>query len=197
MLLPQGTVSASSVLARWILVSVLGFGTGIAGGVGFTLAAEKLAGVNPDRFMAYATLFCLGLTVGFIQWRVVAQFLPRSVRWVPATFIGYLLALVPFAIPRFPNLPGPELLDVALLLALMGTAIGLAQWWVLRQHYRGAAVWVLASAVGFLSFLWLDVNPTHSLTEFVLVGAALGGLAAVAQGAALAWFVRRPLATAS
>lgn len=192
----QNTISASSLLARWVLGSALGFGVGMAGGAGLTLAAEKAARVNPDRLLVYAMLLCLSLAGGFTQSRTAARFLPRPGRWIPATVIGYALALVAFLLPGLLNLSGPEQVQAALPLALMGTAIGVSQWWVLRQHFHGAVVWILASAAGFLSFLWLVAHPAHSLTEMVIVGAVLGGLAAVAPGAALVWFVRRPLAAA-
>jgi uncharacterized membrane protein len=192
---PQSPITSKSVLLPWIAASAAGFAAGLVGGLILTaIAAEMLPGVNADRFGLYATLFCLGLAVGVAQLTVMAHLLPTATRWMAATLLGYLLAMIPFAISGFLNLAGPELLDDAFLLALMGAAIGLAQWWVLRQHYRGAVGWVLASMVGFLSFLWLVANPAHSLPEFVLVGTVLGGLAAVASGAVLAWLVQRPRA---
>ena len=107
----QSTVTHWSILSRWTLAGALAFGTGIVGGAGLTLIAGRLAAVNEDKFVVYAILFCLGLAVGFAQWMAMAQFLPGPGRWIIATLIGHLLALIPFAIPRFPSLPGPELLD--------------------------------------------------------------------------------------
>jgi len=192
----ENPISAWPVLAWWIFASLVGWAAGLAIGMGFTRVAGELPGINEDRVGVYAILLSVGAATVDNKWRVLTGYLPRPMRWVPATVAGYLLAFIPFAIPRFPNLPGPELLDDALLFVLIGGAVGIAQWWVLRQHYYSAAVWVPATAAGFLSFLWLVANPTHSQSEFVTVGTIFGTLAATVPGAVLTWMVRQPLAAA-
>jgi hypothetical protein len=111
--------------------------------------------------------------------------------------IGHLLCLMLVIGVNLARLGGVDVWANVLLLCLFGTAIGTSQWWLLRQHYRQAGLWVLASAVGFLCFMWLIVNPAHSLSELAVRGAVVGALAAVVTGAALVWLVRRPFAAAS
>lgn len=180
------SVSGLWVMARWSAAGALGFALGIAGGAALTELAQSLAGVNPDRFSAYAILCSLGVAVGLLQWKTIVQWLPELERWAPATLAGYVLAMIPLTAPRLLGASG------APLLLIMGGLMALGQWWLLRQHYRGAAIWVVASAAGMLSFLWLIANPASSLLELMLAGAVLGGLAAVLPGAALVWLARRP-----
>jgi hypothetical protein len=194
---PHTNLSPGSVAARWIAGTSLGFAIGIAAGRLVTLAAQLLAGVDPDRFIALATLICLGLSVGLVQQVVIAAFLPKPERWLPATFIGYLLALVPFAIPVLPRFASPGVLGDALLFCFAGAANGLGQWWILRSYFPRSGLWVLATAVGFLSFIWLRVYPAQSFGELLIMGSLLGGVSAVAPGALLVSFVRRPLLATS
>lgn len=174
------------------MATALGFGAAIVGGSALTWAATRFPGVNQDRFFVFAILCALGLTVGWLQWQVIGRFLPDAARWIGATTVGYLLALFPVFLLSFSAVPQGALLDDALRLFLTGALIGLAQWWALRQCYRGSARWIPASAVGFLSFLWIVANPAHSWVELVWMGALLGGLTAVAPGIVLIWLLRQP-----
>ena len=140
------------------------------------------------RFSAQA--FCL-------KFQIPVQCLPKPIRWVTGTLIGYLLCLIIIVGGSLARLGGAGVWDDVLLLGLLGTAIGTSQWWILRQHYRKAGLWVLATAVGFLCFMWTIINPSHTLGESVIRGAIIGALAAGVPGATLVWLVRQPLATAS
>ena len=184
----QSAASSIFVMFRWVLATTIGYGAGLLAGWCVTLVAER-AGANSDRFLAVAMLICLGVTVGVAQSWVMAPYVGSTRHWVAATFAGYLLALIVFALVGF-ILSSVGLVDDAALLILAGAAIGLAQWWVLRRPFRSAAIWVVASAVGFTSFVWLVAHPTGSVGALVLMGAILGGVGAIATGAALVWLVR-------
>lgn len=191
----QNAWGAWSLLAGWTVASAIGWAAGLAAGVMLTLGAEKYAGLNTDRFLAYATLISVGLTTGAAQWMVMRRYLPQPIRWVTATLIGYLLCLIVIVGGNLVRLPAAGAGDDVLLLVLLGAAIGIPQWWILRQHYRKAGLWVLATTVGFLCFTWTIIHPSHSLGEHVIRGTVIGALAAAAPGALLVWLVRQPLAT--
>lgn len=175
---------------RWILASALGWAGGLAAAVALTLAGQSIANLNPDRFLAFASLVCLGVTVGLAQSLVIGPFVGR-LAWVGATFAGHLLALIPLRIPRFPNFPGPEVYDNLVLLALVGAAIGGAQWMALRVRFRGAWIWPPVTALGYLGFLWVLANPTTQLSQFALVNAAIGAAGSILPGIVLAWLASR------
>jgi hypothetical protein len=182
---------------EWILASLIGWAAGLVGGLLLTLAAAGLPGVNEDRLYAYAVLLSIGLATGVAQWRVMARRLPRSERWIAATLAGALLSLVLLAGSNLARLPAAGMWGNALFLALIGTAFGICQWWILRRHFRRAGVWVLACATGYLCFLWFIEHPAHSPGEFIALGMLAGAAASAVPGVALAWLARQPRVAAS
>ncbi len=195
----QDVWDAASLLAKWIFASLIGWAAGLVAGLGIALVATILPGLDEDRFLVYALLISLGLTLGAAQWVVLRRYLLHlhPVRWIVATLIGHLLCLIVIVASNTAHLGGISIWSNVPLLSLLGTAIGTCQWWILRQHYRQARVWVLASAAGFLCFLWIVINPTYSPVEFIARGTLVGALAAALPGVVLVRLVRQPLAAIS
>jgi hypothetical protein len=160
-----------------------------------SVVATQLPWINEDRVFSYATLISLGLTLGLAQWVVLRRYLSQPFRWVTATMIGYLLCLVIIISSNLAGLGGMGVWNNLFLLSLIGTAIGMSQWWILRRHYRRAGLWVLATAAGFLCFMWIILNPSHSLVELVIRGTIVGAAAALVSGVSLVWLVRQPAVT--
>lgn len=181
------------LLTGWTLVSSLGWMAGLVSGIWLTHLATNLLWLNEDHFFGYATLISLGFTLGIAQGVVLRCYLPHPVRWVTATLMGHLLGLFIIVGSNLARLSGTEVGDDALLLVLMGAAIGSCQWRVLRPYYRQAGLWVVTTALGFLGWLWLVIAPSHSLIEFVIRGTLSGTLAALVSGAGLVWLVRHAL----
>ncbi|MCW5882127.1 MAG: hypothetical protein KIS91_14445 [Anaerolineae bacterium] len=178
------------IVAWWTLASLVGWAAGLALAGVLTGVLSRLDGLNEDRALIYAALLSLGIALGVAQWPVMRVYLPAAWRWVAVTIAGYLLAiLVPVALSSV-RLVGME----PLLFALMGAAVGLPQAWLLWQYYQGAALWVLASALTFLGFLWLVAHPVSSQGEMIVMGGILGALGALATGVTLAWLAQRPRA---
>jgi hypothetical protein len=185
------------LLGGWISANAIGWAAGLAAGGLFTLAVSRLSWLNEDRVLVDATVICLGLALGAAQWVVMRRYVPRPGRWVAATLIGYLLCLLIFAGGNLARLAGPGVWDDVLLSALLGAAIGAPQWWILRRCYRGAGLWVLGTAAGFLWIVWAIVDPSHSLGELVIRCTIIGALGAAVTGAVLVWLVHRPRLVAS
>jgi hypothetical protein len=192
MLSQQDPVKLWPVMGWWIFANLGGWGVGISTGILLTLAAGAIPWVNQDRFLSIALLPSIGLACGVAQWMVLRDILPHSSKWILGTLAGYVLALLVLLVFNLAKLSNIGLWDDAVLLALMGAAIGVPQWWLLRQHYRGTGLWIFATGAGFLSFLWLVSRPANSQNSFILIATLLGGLAAVITGFLLAGIVRQP-----
>ena len=186
----QNSRRALSLVAGWTFASSIGWAAGLTASLVLILVANKLPGLNEDRVFAYVTLILLGLTIGAAQWVVMRRYLAHPVRWLAATLVGHLLCLIVLVGGNLARLWVAEIWDDMLLLGLFGAAIGISQWWLLRQHYRNAGLWMLATAVGFLCFVWIVVDPAHSAVELVLRGTITGTLASIVPGMALVWMVR-------
>jgi len=193
----QNPLGAVSLLASWIAASSIGWAAGLAVGTSLTLLATRVSWLNQDRFFVYATLISIGSTIGLAQWVVMRRYLPQPAGWVEATVIGYILCVIIMASSGLARFGVPGVWDDLLLLALLGTAVGIPQWRMLRPYYRKAGLWVLAIAAGFLCLMWTIVNPSHSLSDLVMRGTVTGTLAAVVPGATLVFLVRESLATVS
>jgi len=193
----QESLGAWSLLAGWTLASSMGWFLGLGIGTLLTLAASRLPWLSEDRVFAYAVLISLGLTTGAAQWIVMRRYLPQPAHWVAGTLVGYLLCLVIVVGGNLGERWAAGIWDDVLLLGFLGAAIGTAQWWILRQHYRQAGLWLLATAAGFLCFVWTIRYPALSPGQFVLRGTLFGTLAAAVPGAALVWLVHQPSATGS
>jgi hypothetical protein len=176
----------------WILAGLAGWASGLAVGALLTEIGSSLLGLNEDRALAYAVLLALGLACGVAQSAVLRRYLPEPWRWIPVTLAGYLLAMGIVAVANGARLIATGLWANAVLLALIGAVLGIPQWLLLRRQFGGAGLWAPATAIGFLSFLWLVAHPAGSLSEFIGVGAMLGALAALPSGIVLAWLLRPP-----
>jgi hypothetical protein len=197
MLEDRGPWGAWALLAAWILASCAGWAAGVAIGLLVTYLASQVPWLNEDRVLAYAMLTGLGIALGAAQAVVLRHFLPRAGRWVGATLAGYLLGLLIILGGNAARLAQEGLWDDVVLLALLGSAIGVCQWWILRGRYRHAGLWVVATVVGFLSLLWMISDPAHSMGEFLIKTTALGTLTSIVPGAVLVWLVGQPVTSTS
>jgi hypothetical protein len=189
----QHAAEGFSLLTGWTLASSLGWAAGLTSGIWLTHLVTNLPWLNEDHFFVYATLISLGFTLGIAQAVVLRRCLPHPIYWLTATLMGHLLGLFIIMAGNLMRLAGAGAWNGVLWLVLLGTAIGSCQWGVLRPYYRQAGLWVVATALGFLGWLWLVLNPAHSLAEFVIRGTLSGTLAALVSGAGLVWLVRHAL----
>lgn len=110
-------------------------------------------------------------------------------QWVLVTLVGFLVSLYWVEVGESPDVRAIEG-------AIGGAAIGLAQWFVLRQQFSPIRGWVLASIVswgliggsGFGALGW-SIPPTSSIPLRAIYGAMdgalIGTLFGVAQGLVL------------
>ena len=179
---------------QWLLFTTFGVWAGLMLGSWLTpRLADSLDG-NEDRLFAYVVLLSLGVALGVVQSVALNRVLPEAKGWLRYTLIGFVGAMLVLALAGLLGLGSAAgLEDDALLLVLMGAAIGLGQWALLRRHIASAWLWIPAIALGWLAFLLLVASPAADSNELAVRGAFYGLLGALPGGAALAWLSRRPV----
>ena len=151
------------------------------------------------------------LMVGAMQWLVLRDHCPGvSMRsWLGATVAGHFasgLAAVAMLLPgilgalrALASFAGPDAIAFVTTVAIgavAGAVSGCAGWIILRRHFAGAGVWVLASAfAGAMAALAPAPRPVGDVIGVplapVAARASAGLITACVTGAALAWLVRR------
>lgn len=141
--------------------------------------------------VALAVAFAVtGAVIGTAQWLVLRQHLPRAGWWVLASALGFAM---------FGGVHEADAVVFAVVFVVVGAAVGIVQWLVLRQHLSRAGCWVLASTTGFAMF---GAAPKVFEAVYQAVGFAVGAavvLVIVAMyggitGAALVRLLRQPAA---
>ena len=185
-----------SFIAAWVLANLIGWASGLVLGQSLAPSLASLPISWPfdrDLLSMYVTVAVLGLTVGAFQSIAIRRSVARPSSWLAATIMGFATCLGIFAVANsIPvSLARTETLNNAILLAIMGTAIGICQFWVLRQRHGRSGIWVPVSAVAFLFFLWVIIDPSRSQGEFYVRATVAGTMAAVVTGTIL-YVIMRP-----
>ena len=138
-------------------------------GIWFQWVLASTVGWVVGWILTGATGVGVGATIGLAQWLVLRRLIREAGWWVWASTIGWLIGwLLIVSGEVIPPGAGPGLTSV-MAGALLGTAIGIAQWLVLRRVVHQAGWWILASIVG-----WTVSLP--GVLGSTLVGAVVGAL---------------------
>jgi hypothetical protein len=200
-----------SIWLQWVLASILGYGIGTT--IGNTLAnlipamtctqsfsdsfidrLTNIACIQPSLGLILIVVF-LGLAGGFMQWLVLRRHIPAAGWWVPASALGFPIALVVAdGAGRRLDIATPILMGV-----LFGVLSGILPWIVLRRKITRAGWWVLAHLLGSLVGGALGIFAFHVMAllrlyrfPWTAAGAMFGaGLGAI-TGIALVWLLRVP-----
>ncbi len=149
--------------------------------VGDFIYVNGVRHITEDYLSMYTFIPIVGLVTGVIQYGLLRRYLSRMGLWVLATIGGWLLGVLLIAIPVWLNwMDGSINLDLAFI--LMGLAIGVSQWLLLRHRFPWASWWIGANVVGW-GLLGL-ITPGNTLNQFALF--TLGSIPACVTAAMLA-----------
>ena len=173
----------------WVAASTAGIVLGFVLLYGLIFAAKAVApDVNEDRLLGWALLPVLGTTLGAAQWILLRRRLRHAGWWIPATTGGWIVVMAAGAlVMRLLDVaPGNEsaVAVTALLSTLVaGISLGILQLPILYRYIRWPPLWIVASAIGWLT-LGLAIGKSIDRTPDIL---ALGAIPAAFTGLALAW----------
>jgi hypothetical protein len=199
------SASHSAIWLRWLAYTEAGY---VLRGLILTAAPVR----TPGDLALAQMVGALGLgIVAFLQWRILARYLDRSKwwSWVGATVFGQLAATVVVTLlvaapillggvtPLIEHLDPSALQFLARVItgALLGAALGFAQWLVLRRDLLATGWWIPATslagaALGFVtpaSGLSSSAGLPPLVTAQLISGVIVGSI----TGIALIWLLRK------
>lgn len=111
-------------------------------------------------------LLVSGCLVGAFQWAVLIRRLSKARRWAAATIVGWSIGSLIYVIgvpPAFDLLAG----------AILGAAVGIAQWQILRREYHWTGWWIPVSVIGWTT----GVTLLPGLLSTAVTSGAITGIA--------------------
>ena len=159
------------------------------------LAKAVLPGINEDRIFGSLMFPVLATVLDALQWVVLRRRIPRSGWWILVTGVGMLVGValsggVVQVISRVTGRPWNwnSQPDILVFYGIIGFALALAQLPILRRQFMGAALWLLASIVGWLILGLIIGKSIDRMSDIV----ALGAVPAAFTGLGLIWLTRTP-----
>ena len=176
----------------WVAASFFGICAGVAAG-GFVNETIWNIGSRPSGGDSFITNpvermlvigLCLGFCVGISEWFVLPQLSPW---WILASTVGWGVGLL--SAEKIGGL-------VEFRGVILGTIIGIVEWFLFRRYVPAAYWWIPAHALGGLAFAlvgWLPPNLMAgnllaSPLSYAELGIATGSFTAIA----LVWLSRLP-----
>ncbi len=170
-------------LAFFLSLGILGI---IIQFVGDFVYVDGVRHITEDYLFARVFVPLVGPLTGVVQYGLLRRYLPRMGWWVLATTGGWLLGGLLIAIPTWLRWMDRSR-NLELVFILMGSAIGVGQWLLLRRRLSRAGWWIGANAAGW-GLLGL-VTAGNALGQIGLF--TLGILPACASAAMLAYLMHR------
>jgi hypothetical protein len=155
--------------------------------VGDYVVVNGVRHITEDYLAMYALVPSISILMGVLQYVLLRQYLPRMGWWVLVTVAGWFLGVLLIALPGWLGWMDAPLNNLDLIFLMMGLAIGITQWLLLRRRLPLAGWWIAASALGW-GLLGL-ITPGNSLDQYGLF--TLGFLPACATAAMLALLMSR------
>ena len=147
--------------------------------------------ITEDYLAMYVLVPSMSLLTGALQYGLLRQYLTRMGWWVFVTVAGWFLGVLLIVLPSWLGWTDAPLNNLDLIFLVMGLAIGITQWSLLRRRLARAGWWIAANVVGW-GLLGL-ITLGNALGQYGLF--TLGLLPACATAAMLALLMNQvPLA---
>jgi hypothetical protein len=143
--------------------------------------------ITEDYLAMYILVPSVSLLTGALQYGLLHHYLTRMGWWVFVTVAGWFLGTLLIALPGWLGWTDTPLNNLDLILLVMGLAIGITQWLLLRRRLVSAGWWIAASALGW-GLLGL-ITLGNSLDQYGVL--TMGFLPACATAAMLALLMNR------
>jgi hypothetical protein len=128
----------------WILANILGFSA-------LLVCLFGLPSLMAISGIAVSTLI-ISIPISLAQWIALRRILPISILWILTIPIGLLviITLVYRVIPEelWQLVDDESTFVLTVLFFMMGFAIGLPQWLILRRQFSSSSIWLLGSSIG-------------------------------------------------
>ena len=168
----------------WIAANLLGF-------ISMSALLITLPILKSIPGIAASTLI-ITLPIGFAQWLVLRRLLPLSPIWVLTLPVGLLLfVLLAAAIPAslWQIVDDESTLTLTVMYIVMGAALELLQWLILRRKFSGAVLWIGGSSLGVgLGFGLVLVTGLINQSEFISY-AIVVLVYSIVTGSMLSWLL--------
>jgi hypothetical protein len=171
-------------IAYFLSIIILKIITNIVGDYVFVNGVRHIA---EDYLALYVLVPSMSLLTGVLQYVLLRQYLTRMGWWVLVTVAGWFLGVLLIALPSWLGWTDALLSNLDLILLVMGLAIGITQWSLLRRQLARAGWWIVANVVGW-GLLGL-ITTGNSLDQYGLF--TLGFLPACTTAAMLALLMRQ------
>jgi len=163
------------IAATLMLIFNLGVGTGL------------IASYNPDILFAIGFFIGFSLTLSTTQWLLLRNYLPNARAWFLGTGAGILIGgtLVGAAAALLSDVEVESSWATAMVLLLVGCAVGLAQFLVLR-HMLPNAFWIVLIDIAAACSILLAGRSITSIPELLIILILPGGITGLGI-----WFLLR------
>jgi hypothetical protein len=183
----KGYVFSNPIAAWFLWVIVNTVGAAVA--VGIISLARSIPGIDEDKALPYIAIPAFGLLISIAQFMLLSTYIPRNGWWILASLAGWSLGFPTILfIGRFVSFAAMQGTETTLV--IIGTCLGVAQWFILRPHLAAAPWWIPANILGWWLLGLLVGRAFTSLIQLTLIGA----IPALLTGAALVFILGYPSA---
>jgi hypothetical protein len=168
----------AKLFAIWILANLVGLAV-------LATLVWTLPSLRPNPGLVVSALI-ITVPIGLPQWIALRRFAPVSALWLLTLPVGLALGvlacgIIPAAL--WPGMDDESIAGLTVCYVIIGLAIGLPQWLLLRRRFANSSIWLLGSSAGLgvgfglvLATGLINMSEIMSYVVVMLVYASLTGL---------------------